>query len=976
MPHRIRIFSMRVVLVPLMLSLAALACNLSPSEPQATATSAVTQTSVALSDVPEVEILAPADNSEVVVQTAVQIAVRAIDRTGVTRVEMRVNGLPIDAIAAPDPAGVSPLESLLSWTPVTLGQNIVEVVAFRGNTRGNPKRITLIVRQNASQITVPAVTALPPNVIQTVDPSCRARVNVNGLNLRTGPGTNYPSFANLALGAELPIIGTNFERSWFQVVAADSVGWVSANFITQLGVCSTVGVVPIPPSPTVLPGTQIVIPPTFTPFPTLFFPTQTSTVPVIVLPTLTPSPVVPPTQGQASIGQLTSTAIFATQTALAFSPTPPPSPTPSLTPPPGITLPTETPSATPTITPTPLLPELVISRAEADRTTVVLDPVTRVGQLVVSVIVRNEGASPAPLFLVSVRQPNGVVVTQSVVNILAPGQEEMLRFDIAFALEGTQQLTIIADSSNLVTEYDETNNVAFLDITGVVATVPGATATETPTITPTPTETPTPIPTFTFTPEPILPTETPTEAPSATVEIVIPTATATADVVIIIPTETPTNTPEVLLLSTETPTATATADVVIIIPTETPTNTPEVSLSSTETPTATATADVVIIIPTETPTNTPEVSLSSTETPTATATADVVIIIPTETPTEIPTNTSEPVVILPTETPTDIPTATPEPTATETPTPEPTPTDIPTATPEPTATETPTPEPTPTDIPTATPEPTATETPTPEPTPTDIPTATPEPTATETPTPEPTPVPVIDLAGVPLLPNFNDRALFGNLMQIAQTGKTLDPNLPRNANDFAIYGDNSLLGAGALSSPTLNLADFAPELQPAVDRFVAAFPNISPRFGACQGRPAWDCAAEQNVSIVFYGAGQQALNFGVPLEQFTAELNNAVDQFAARGIVPVLLTLPGPIGDLTVAQYNTAIYSVAQAKNVPLLNLYQLGALNPNLVSGAALTAAPDSADFSAPNPDQFGTVAANIALLRVLNELSGVIVP
>ncbi len=898
MPHRIRTFSMRVVLVPLMLSLAALACNLSPSEPQATATSAVTQTSVALSDVPEVEILAPADNSEVVVQTAVQIAVRAIDRTGVTRVEMRVNGLPIDAIAAPDPAGVSPLESILSWTPVTLGQNIVEVVAFRGNTRGNPKRITLIVRQNISQITVPAVTALPPNVTQTVDPSCRARVNVNGLNLRNGPGTNYPSFANLALGAELPVIGTNFERSWFQVVAAGSVGWVSASFVTQLGVCSTVGVVPIPPSPTVLPGTQIVIQPTFTPFPTLFFPTQTSTVPVIVLPTLTPSQVVPPTQGQTTIGQLTSTAIFATQTALAFSPTPPPSPTPSLTPPPGVTLPTETPSATPTITPTPLLPELIISRVEADRTTVVLDPVTRVGQLVVSVIVRNEGAAPAPIFLVSVRQPNGVVVTQPVFNILAPGQEEMLRFDIAFSLEGAQQLTIIADSSNLVTEYDETNNVAFLDITGVVATVPGATATETPTITPTPTETPTPIPTATFTPEPLLPTETPTELPSATVEIVIPTATATADVV-------------------------------IILPTETPTNTPEVSLPPTETPTATATADVVIVLPTETPTNTPEVSLP---------------------PTETPTNTPEPVVILPTETPTDIPTLTPEPTATETPTPEPTPTDIPTVTPEPTATETPTPEPTPTEIPTEVP--------------------------TETPLPEPTAVPVIDLAGVPLLPNLNDRALFGNVAQIAQTGKTLNPSLPRNANDFAIYGDNSLLGAGALSSPTLNLADFGAELQPVVDRFAEAFPNISPRFGACQGRPAWDCASEQNVSIVFYGAGQQALNFGVPLEQFTAELNNAVDQFAARGIVPVLLTLPGSIGDLTVAQYNTVIYNVAQVKNVPLLNLYQLGALNPSLISGANFTAAPDSADFTAPNPDQFGTVAANIALLRVLNALSGAVVP
>ncbi|MFN7208831.1 MAG: CARDB domain-containing protein [Aggregatilineales bacterium] len=853
---------MRVVLVPLMLALAALACNLTPSEPQATATPPpVTPTSVALSDVPEVEILAPADNSEVVVQTAVQVSVRATDRIGVTRVEMRANGLIVDAIAAPDPAGISPLESLLSWTPVTLGQNIIEVTAFRGNTRGNPKRITLIVRQTQQQVTRPAFTPPPPNLTPTSDLTCRARVNVNGLNIRTGPGTNYPSIGNLALGAELPVVGINLERSWLQVIAAEQVGWVSASFVTQLGVCNTVAVVPAPPSPTVLPGTQVVILPTFTPLPTLFFPTPTSTIPVIVLPTLTPTVFVPPTEGPVTIGQLTSTAIFATQTALAAPPTAPPSPTPSLTPPPGVTLPTETPSATPTITPTPLLPDLIISRAEPDRNTVVLDPVSLSGQLVVMVTVRNEGSATAPVFLVTVRQPNGVAVTQPTINALEPGQEEMLRFDIVFGLQGSQQLTIIADSGNVVTESDETNNVAFLEIIGVVATVPGATETPTPTITPTPTETPTPIPTFTFTPEPTLPPETPTPEPTATLEVIVP-------------------------------------------PTETP------------------------VLPTEAPTPTLEV-----------------ILPPTETPTEIPT-------------------ATPEPTATETPTPEPTATETPT--PEPTATETPTPEPTATETPT--PEPTATETPTPEPTATETPT--PEPTAT----PEPTPVPIVDLAGVPLVPNFNDRALFSTLSQIAQTGRNLMPR--RNANDFAIYGDNSLLAVGALSSPTLNLADFAAELQPAVDRFGGAFAEITPRFGECGLRPVWECAEEKNVSIVFYGGGQQALAFGVPLDQFALQLNQAIDQLAVRGIVPVLVTIPAPIGDLTVLQYNMVIYTVAQARNVPLLNLYQLGALNPSLVSGNALSAAPDSADFSAPNPDQFGTVAANIAVLRILNELSGIVVP
>jgi hypothetical protein len=235
-------------------------------------------------------------------------------------------------------------------------------------------------------------------------------------------------------------------------------------------------------------------------------------------------------------------------------------------------------------------------------------------------------------------------------------------------------------------------------------------------------------------------------------------------------------------------------------------------------------------------------------------------------------------------------------------------------------------------------------------------------------------VPVIDLAGVPLLPNFSDFALVNTLSQIAQTGREHVPR--RNANDFAIYGDSSLLAVSALSSETLNLADFAAELQPAVDRFSSAFDNITPRFDTCGARPVWECAREQNVSIVFYGAGQRALASGVPLDQFAAQLNEAIDQLAARGIVPVLFTIPAPIGDLAVARYNTVIYTVAQARNVPLLNLYQLGALNPSLISGNALSAAPDSADFSAPNPDQYGTVAANIAVLRILNALSGIVLP
>src|SRR5262249_17498823 len=107
---------------------------------------------------------------------------------------------------------------------------------------------------------------------------------------------NYDRITSLALGAEVPVLGINNDSSWYQVNVQGTVGWVSAAFVTQLGVCSTIFTVAIPPSPTVPAGaTPFVFPATFTPLPTLPPPTPSSTIPVVVLPTLTWTPV--PTRG-------------------------------------------------------------------------------------------------------------------------------------------------------------------------------------------------------------------------------------------------------------------------------------------------------------------------------------------------------------------------------------------------------------------------------------------------------------------------------------------------------------------------------------------------------------------------------------------------------------------------------------------------------------------------------------------------------
>src|SRR4051812_23832952 len=183
------------LLIPLaLLVVAALACNLG-AQPQSetpipgSATTAA-GTPVAQSDIPEVEIRSPADNTEVVTQTEVQVYVRAVDRIGVTRIEMRVDNQIVDTAASPEANGTPTMDSILSWTPNNPGPHVVQVVAFRGSTRGNPKSITLTVRDTPAQVPVPAGSPAFLTASPTSDPTCRARADQT-VNVRSGPGINY-----------------------------------------------------------------------------------------------------------------------------------------------------------------------------------------------------------------------------------------------------------------------------------------------------------------------------------------------------------------------------------------------------------------------------------------------------------------------------------------------------------------------------------------------------------------------------------------------------------------------------------------------------------------------------------------------------------------------------------------------------------------------------------------------------------------
>ena len=87
-------------------------------------------TQVAVNNVPQVQIQSPADNSQALVNTEVDVYVQATDQVGVTRIEMRADDLLVDTSASPDPNGSTSLQSLLAWTPTTSGPHVLQIVAF------------------------------------------------------------------------------------------------------------------------------------------------------------------------------------------------------------------------------------------------------------------------------------------------------------------------------------------------------------------------------------------------------------------------------------------------------------------------------------------------------------------------------------------------------------------------------------------------------------------------------------------------------------------------------------------------------------------------------------------------------------------------------------------------------------------------------------------------------------------------------
>lgn len=117
----------------------------------------------------------------------------------------------------------------------------------------------VLPRESSTQSTISTPTLASPAI--TATPPSDAVVSSESINMRSGPGTIYPSVGVYAQGIALKIVGKEVTNGWLQVKAPNGqVGWMSIALLRVNLDLSTVALVAAPPTPTLKP-------PVYTPTP-------------------------------------------------------------------------------------------------------------------------------------------------------------------------------------------------------------------------------------------------------------------------------------------------------------------------------------------------------------------------------------------------------------------------------------------------------------------------------------------------------------------------------------------------------------------------------------------------------------------------------------------------------------------------------------------------------------------------------------
>ncbi len=217
-------------------------------------------------------IESPAPGSAVFSNDTIDVKVKAACGSGVERVELWVNGAAIGRADAPQGSYPKELPVTFKWMPTSAGTYSLEARGYcHDGTQPSPFPLVISVAPKtaeASPTPAPPTSTPPAAAAATKEPTATKKpdtpvpsvpslVAAVDLNVRTGPGTDYPKVGVLQKGNSAVITGKDPTGAWWQIeFPADTGrrGWVAAAYVSPSNV-ENVQVADVPPIPSEAPGT-------------------------------------------------------------------------------------------------------------------------------------------------------------------------------------------------------------------------------------------------------------------------------------------------------------------------------------------------------------------------------------------------------------------------------------------------------------------------------------------------------------------------------------------------------------------------------------------------------------------------------------------------------------------------------------------------------------------------------------------------
>lgn len=239
---------------------------------------------------PVVTISSPQSGSVFNVGDQVTIAFSVVDVKGVAQFELAIDGAPVRVEPINPP--VNSFNGKHIWPVESAGSHVIEIVAFNvDDVASEPAQAFVSATQGGAAVTPTAVasdqlptprpvdptptptlvvvTLLPPPdetippataTVQPGDGDQATATTLVRLNVRAGPGVDYPVVGRLDKGETVPIIGRDALANWWQINFPHDGGdraWISASFeyvtpdnIDNVPIIETVA----PPPPTATPA--------------------------------------------------------------------------------------------------------------------------------------------------------------------------------------------------------------------------------------------------------------------------------------------------------------------------------------------------------------------------------------------------------------------------------------------------------------------------------------------------------------------------------------------------------------------------------------------------------------------------------------------------------------------------------------------------------------------------------------------------